>query len=52
MVVADCVESNQNLALLLAGLAIVLAMVNVVGGFGVTHRMLSMFASKKKKKTA
>lgn len=52
LVVADCVESNENLALLLAGLAIVLAMVNVVGGFGVTHRMLSMFASKKKKKTA
>ncbi len=28
-------------------IAIVLAMVNVVGGFGVTHRMLSMFHSDK-----
>lgn len=30
--------------------AIVLATTNVVGGFGVTHRMLGMFAKKKKKK--
>lgn len=28
--------------------AIVLAMINVVGGFGVTHRMLRMFSRKKK----
>ena len=33
----------------LAGcLAIVLAAVNVFGGFGVTHRMLMMFGKKKK----
>ncbi len=31
------------------GLAIVLATVNVVAGFGVTHRMLKMFNPKKKK---
>lgn len=31
-------------------LAIILAMVNVVGGFGVTHRMLRMFKGKNSKK--
>lgn len=30
------------------GIAIVLATVNVVAGFGVTHRMLKMFNPKKK----
>lgn len=35
-------------AQIFGSLAIILAMINVVGGFGVTHRMLSMFASKKK----
>lgn len=30
------------------GIAIVLATVNVVAGFGVTHRMLKMFNAKKK----
>lgn len=33
---------------IVGGLAIVLAMVNVVGGFGVTDRMLRMFSKKKK----
>ena len=33
---------------LVGGLAIVLAAVNVFGGFGVTHRMLMMFGKKKK----
>lgn len=33
---------------ILGGLGIVLATVNVVAGFGVTHRMLSMFHPKKK----
>lgn len=32
---------------LIGSLAIILAMVNVVGGFFVTHRMLSMFDRKK-----
>lgn len=32
------------------GLGIILATVNVVAGFGVTHRMLRMFNSKKKSK--
>lgn len=31
------------------GIAIIAATVNVVGGFGVTHRMLKMFVKKKKK---
>ena len=33
----------------IGGLAIIAATVNVVGGFGVTHRMLMMFNKKKKK---
>ena len=44
---------NSNhllLGQLLGGLAIVAATVNVVGGFGVTHRMLKMFNRKKRKK--
>lgn len=36
---------------LLGGLAIVLAMINVVGGFAVTDRMLKMIVHKKKKNT-
>lgn len=36
------------LAQLCGCLAIVLAAVNVFGGFGVTHRMLQMFNKKKK----
>ena len=35
-------------AQLVGGLAIVLAAINVFGGFGVTHRMLMMFNKKKK----
>ena len=35
-------------AQLAGGLALVLAAVNVFGGFGVTHRMLKMFDKKKK----
>lgn len=34
---------NQLIAGILGGLAIILAMINVVGGFAVTHRMLKMF---------
>ncbi|WP_294079726.1 NAD(P) transhydrogenase subunit alpha [Proteiniphilum sp. UBA5384] len=32
----------------LGGLAVIGSIVNVVGGFGVTHRMLKMFDKKKK----
>ena len=35
---------------ILGGLAIVLAMINVVGGFSVTDRMLKMIVHKKKSK--
>lgn len=34
---------------ILGALAIILAMINVVGGFLVTHRMLRMFSHKKDK---
>lgn len=41
--------SGERLAgQILGGLAVVTATVNVVGGFGVTHRMLKMFDKKKK----
>ena len=32
---------------ILGGIAVIAATVNVVGGFGVTHRMLKMFSKKK-----
>lgn len=34
-------------AIILSGIAIILAMVNVAGGFGVTERMLRMFKKRK-----
>jgi NAD(P) transhydrogenase subunit alpha len=46
IVVAD--HSTTNLELILALIAIVLATVNMVGGFVVTDRMLEMFKGKKK----
>lgn len=36
-------DYNPLVATIIGGLAVVLAMINVVGGFGVTHRMLRMF---------
>ncbi len=39
--------SDQKLAAILGFAAVVLATVNVVGGFLVTHRMLAMFRKKK-----
>ena len=41
---------STSLSGLLAFLAIVLAMINVIGGFAVTNRMLNMIAGKNKKK--
>ena len=35
---------------LLGGVAVAMAMINMVGGFLVTHRMLKMFHAKKKDK--
>ena len=46
IVVAD--HSTTRLELILALIAIVLATVNMVGGFVVTDRMLEMFKGKKK----
>ena len=48
LVSADCAKAGNELAVVLVGIAIALAMINVVGGFGVTHRMLSMFTKRKK----
>ncbi len=46
IIVAD--HSSTNLELSLAVVAIVLATINMVGGFVVTDRMLEMFKGKKK----
>jgi NAD(P) transhydrogenase subunit alpha len=46
IIVAD--HSSTNLELGLAVTAIVLATINMVGGFVVTDRMLEMFKGKKK----
>jgi H+-translocating NAD(P) transhydrogenase subunit alpha len=40
---------NNDMAALLGGIAIMLAMINVVGGYFVTDRMLNMFRKKEKK---
>lgn len=42
-------RDHTFLSTLAAGLAVVVATINVVGGFGVTHRMLSMFKKQDKK---
>lgn len=41
-------EPNDYLVLVLGFLGIALAMINVVGGYAVTGRMLDMFKKKKK----
>ncbi len=41
-------EQSIVVGQIFGGLAVVAATVNVVGGFGVTHRMLKMFNKKKK----
>lgn len=46
--VAALSSTDVLLGQILGGLAIIAATVNVVGGFGVTHRMLKMFDKKKK----
>ena len=42
-------DSNDYLTLILGTLGIILGMINVVGGFAVTDRMLEMFKRKDKK---
>lgn len=41
-------DKNILIAHTVGGIAIIVATINVVGGFGVTHRMLKMFNKKKK----
>jgi len=41
-------EPNNYIALSLGFIAVVLGIINVVGGFAVTNRMLQMFKKKKK----
>lgn len=41
-------QQDVVLGQILGGLAVIAATVNVVGGFGVTHRMLKMFDKRKK----
>jgi NAD(P) transhydrogenase subunit alpha len=41
-------ESDDYVSLIFGTLGIILAMINVVGGFAVTDRMLEMFKKKKK----
>ena len=45
-------EANGWLAVILALAACVIAMVNVAGGFALTHKMLSSFVKKGSKKEA
>ena len=48
IVLLQSLEGDRLVLAALAALAIILAMINVAGGFGVTERMLRMFHSKKK----
>ncbi len=43
-------EADQYVYLIIGALAIALASINIVGGFAVTNRMLSMFQKKKSSK--
>ena len=47
IIVMGKAESDNYLALILGFFAVVLGMLNVVGGFVVTDRMLEMFKKKK-----
>jgi len=40
-------ESDDYFSLVLGSLAMIMAMINIVGGFAVTNRMLAMFKKKK-----
>ena len=41
------IDSEPIIGQIVRGIAIILAAINVMGGFGVTHRMLRMFNKKK-----
>ena len=40
-------DADDYLALSIGSLAMIMAMINIVGGFAVTNRMLAMFKKKK-----
>ena len=48
IIVMGKAEPDNNLALILGFLVVILGTLNVVGGFVVTDRMLEMFSKKKK----
>jgi NAD(P) transhydrogenase subunit alpha len=48
IIVLGHAEPGDTLSMVLGFLAVVLGMMNVVGGFVVTDRMLEMFRKKKK----
>lgn len=50
IIVIGKIESNNYFGLIVGFIAVVLGTLNVVGGFVVTDRMLSMFSKKKKNK--
>ncbi len=41
------INGQHIIGQIIAGIAIILAAINVMGGFGVTHRMLRLFNKKK-----
>jgi NAD(P) transhydrogenase subunit alpha len=47
MYAAGSIDSFSSTTAILAGIAVAAAMVNVVGGYMVTNRMLKMFGGKK-----
>lgn len=47
--IAATQSTHLFLGQVLGGAAVIAATVNVVGGFGVTHRMLKMFNKKKRR---
>lgn len=47
IIVMGHADPDDTLSLILGFLAVILGTLNVVGGFVVTHRMLSMFKRKK-----
>ena len=48
-VIINIGSGNTLIGLIFGMVAIILAMINVVGGFAVTHRMLKMFTKDKEK---
>lgn len=42
-------KDNRVISIIMASLAVIVATINIVGGFGVTHRMLKMFKKRDSK---